>query len=129
MKNHTMRILIIEDEFIIATDMKWILEDSGFSVIGIYPSGEEAILKAKEHKPDLILMDIMLQGKMDGIEAAKIIFEMEQVPILFCTANCDNHTVYRLQNFEHEGVLKKPLDDDVLVQSVFEIQSRRRKTL
>jgi CheY-like chemotaxis protein len=118
-----MRILITEDEFIIALDMQMILEENGFIVIGICATGEEAVRLASEAKPDLILMDIVLQGKMDGVEAAKIISQNEQIPILFCTANNDKLTSSRLQNIRHVGVMNKPLEDKILVNSIVNFQS------
>lgn len=67
------RILIVEDESIIALEMKFKLEFEGYTIVGIVATGEEAIKIAHDENPDLILMDIMLRGKMDGIEAASMI--------------------------------------------------------
>jgi CheY-like chemotaxis protein len=118
-----MRILITEDEYMIALDMKWVLEKKGFSVVGICASGEEAVIKAAQSKPDLILMDIVLKGKMDGIEAAKIISTKNNIPILFCTANCDSFTMQRLETFRHVGVINKPMEDEILLKSIRNFQN------
>lgn len=73
--NESSRILIIEDEAIVALDIKGRLHALGYSVVGVAASGEKAIELAAEHTPDLILMDIMLEGKMDGIDTALSIKE------------------------------------------------------
>ena len=77
------KILIVEDQLIIAEDIQLILEKLGYAVSSIVHSGKEAIKKAKEDSPDLILMDIILQNKMDGIEAAEKIYSSFKI-----IANC-----------------------------------------
>jgi len=71
----TIQILIVEDESIVAEDIKSILEEFGYSVIGIADSGEEAIPKVAEKKPNLVLMDIRLKGNMDGVQTAERIWK------------------------------------------------------
>ncbi|NER04538.1 MAG: response regulator, partial [Okeania sp. SIO3C4] len=80
------KILIVEDESIIAEDLADSLRVMGYMVIDIVSSAEEAILIAVEKQPNLILMDVMLQGKMDGITAAEQIHLSSQIPIIFLTA-------------------------------------------
>jgi CheY-like chemotaxis protein len=104
--------------------MKWILEKNGFNVVRICATGEEAIQKATELKPDLILMDIVLQGEIDGIEAAKIIYGKHKIPIVFCTANCDTQFTLRMNLIEHEGIISKPFEDRILLRSLQTIQNR-----
>jgi len=81
------RILVVEDESIIQLDLQQQLRRLGHSVIGSAASGEEAVLKAAELNPDLVLMDVSLAGQMNGIEAAAQIRAARQVPILFLTAH------------------------------------------
>jgi CheY-like chemotaxis protein len=83
----TARILVVEDESIIQLDLQHQLRRLGHTVVDSAASGEEAIAKAAELKPDLVLMDVRLAGRMDGIEAAAQIRAAREVPILFLTAH------------------------------------------
>jgi CheY-like chemotaxis protein len=83
----TARILVVEDESIIQLDIQHQLQRLGHSVVGCAASGEDAVVKAAELKPDLVLMDVRLAGPMDGIEAATQIRAAREVPILFLTAH------------------------------------------
>jgi two-component system, cell cycle sensor histidine kinase and response regulator CckA len=80
------RILIVEDESIVQLDLQRRLERIGHSVVGMALKGEEAIAKAVELKPDLVLMDIRLDGSMDGIEAARRIRAQQGTPVIYVTA-------------------------------------------
>ena len=80
------RILIVEDEYIIAADLEMTLGSMGYEVAGFAVTGEEAVRLAETQRPDLVLMDIQLQGPMDGLEAAKAIRSRSPVPIIFITA-------------------------------------------
>jgi CheY-like chemotaxis protein len=82
----TARILIVEDESIVQLDLQRRLERMGHSVVGVASRGEEAIAKAVELKPNLVIMDVRLQGSMDGIEAAKKIQAEHDAAILYLTA-------------------------------------------
>jgi len=81
------RILIVEDESIVQLDLQDRLQRMGHSVVGSAVSGEEAVAKAAELRPDLVLMDVRLEGKMDGIQAAMQIRSDREVPVLFLTAH------------------------------------------
>jgi two-component system, response regulator PdtaR len=83
------RILIVEDEKILAADLESKLRQLGYRVEGIATSGEEAVRLAQEHAPSLILMDVRLSGKMDGVEAARQIQAKTPVPIVYLTAYSD----------------------------------------
>jgi CheY-like chemotaxis protein len=78
----TIQILVVEDERIVADDIKMCLQRLGYVVSGMTSSGEEAVKKAEEIHPDLVLMDIVLEGKMDGVESASIIRYRFNIPIL-----------------------------------------------
>ena len=109
-----MKILIVEDEFIIAMDMKMKLEELGYQVIGIKNSGEQAIKKIQESKPHLILMDVLLKGEMDGIEATHEIWNRFKIPVLYITAHSDNTTISRIEESPCQGFLNKPVNNDEL---------------
>lgn len=85
------RILIVEDERLIAEDLKEILQNAGHSVVGIFSTGEEVLQKIKDINPDLILMDIRLKGRLDGVQTAiKIHNTIKTIPIVFLTAHAKN---------------------------------------
>ena len=97
------RILIVEDERVVAENLKDLLEDQGYQVVGIADSGEEAVAIFTDKNPDLILMDVQLAGRMDGIQTAIVIhYTMKPVRILFLTAHSK-------EQFPHLGAIKPPL--------------------
>ncbi len=112
------RILVVEDEGIIAKDLCLTLEKLGYEVSAHAMDGEEAVQKALEFKPDLVLMDIMLWGGMDGIEAAVRIREQIQVPIIYLTAHSDTTTLQRAQLTGPHGYLVKPIVEQELHTSI-----------
>ena len=87
------QILIVEDERIVAEDIRMSLQRLGYEVCGIALSGEEAIKKAEKLLPDLVLMDIVLGGKIDGIEASSIITSRLDIPVIYLTAHADDRTL------------------------------------
>lgn len=103
-----VNILLVEDERIIALDIKMRLEQFGYTVIGVATSGEEALRIASEEHPNLILMDIHLDSAMTGVEAAQIIYEKDPVPIVFLTAYVDEDTLRQALASEPVGYLLKP---------------------
>jgi CheY-like chemotaxis protein len=108
------RILVVEDEMIIALDIKQRLERMGYAVLGTEVSGEQAIQKAEILKPDLVLMDIKLRGKMDGIQAAEVIRNKFQLPVIFMTAFADEPTIQRARITETFGYILKPFEEGEL---------------
>ena len=102
------RILLVEDEIIIASSIQKWLEDINYTVTGIAPSAEKAMMLIEQQIPDLILMDIMLQGDMDGIDLADKIHEKYSVPIIFLTAYSDENTLERARISGPYGYLLKP---------------------
>ncbi len=105
------RILIVEDERIVARDLQYRLEKMGYLVSGIASSGEDAIQAASDCVPDLILMDIVLDGQMDGVEAARQIRLTRNIPILFVTSFSDDQFVERAKTTEASGYILKPVDE------------------
>lgn len=108
------KILVVEDEAITAMDIKNRLENLGFEVVGTASRGKEAIKKAGEFKPDLILMDIILKGNMDGIEAVEKINTICDVPVVYLTAHSDEKTLKRAKLTEPYGFVTKPVNQDGL---------------
>ncbi len=102
------KILIVEDETVIAMELQASLEDMGYSVTSLATSGTQAIGKAERDKPNLVLMDIMLKDDMTGIEAARHIFTQFDIPIIYLTANSDTETLEKAKVAEPFGYLLKP---------------------
>jgi PAS domain S-box-containing protein len=105
------KILICEDEPIVALDIKRHLLRFGYSVAGIFPSGEEALAVMGTERPDLVLMDIRLQGKLDGIAAARRIYDEFSVPVVLLTAYADEDTVARAKDSHPFGYIIKPFEE------------------
>lgn len=104
------RILVVEDEKIVARDIKNRLKSLGYTVPAIVSSGEEAIKKAEEIRPDLVLMDIVLKGKIDGIKTAKEIYSRFNIPVVYLTAYSDQETIKRAKKTEPFGYIHKPFE-------------------
>jgi len=102
------RIMIVEDESIVAMGIKHKLEDLGYHVVGIVATGEGAVETALKTEPDLILMDIVLKGDMDGIEAAQQIHRRLDTPIIYITAYSDEEVLERARITEPYGYILKP---------------------
>ena len=102
------RILVVEDESIMAMLIKRKLQNWGYNIVGWVDTGEDAVSKAKETKPDLILMDIVIKGSMDGIEAAQQIRDTLDIPIIYLTAYSDDEVLKRAKETEPYGYLIKP---------------------
>ena len=101
-------VMIVEDEQIVALDLQEDLEEMGFRVVGTAASGDDAIHLARQHRPDVVLMDIVLRGSMDGIEAARLISHEHGTPVIFLTAYSDTSTVMRAAETAPFGYLTKP---------------------
>lgn len=112
------RILIVEDDEIIANLIAVMLEKRGYNIVGKTISGEESISLAAELEPDLILMDIGLAGVMDGVTAACYIFQLFQCPIVFLTAHCDDNLLARAKNAQPLGYVIKPFTDRDIASNV-----------
>ena len=105
------KILIVEDEAIIAVEIEKQVQSLGHEVTSIADTGEKAIKKAEEDKPDLILMDIRIKGEMDGIDAAEIIRNRFGIPIIFSTAYLDQERIDRAKITMPFGYLLKPIQE------------------
>ncbi|WPO42881.1 sensor histidine kinase [Tardiphaga sp. 42S5] len=105
------RVMVVEDDRIVARDISEQLGRIGHSVIGVTARGEAAIELAINNRPDLVLMDIRLEGEIDGIDAARQIRARCQTPVVFLTAYADDETVRRASQAEPFGYLLKPFED------------------
>lgn len=114
------RVLIVEDEKIIALDLQRRVERFGYQVVGLVSNYEDAVAAAADTAPDIILMDIMLSGERDGVDAALAIRERENTPIIFLTAYADARTVERVKRAEPVGYVLKPFKEREL-QTTLEI--------
>ena len=103
------RILIVEDETIVAMDIAATLRRLGYEIVGMVGTGEAAIELAQSVQPDLILMDIRIKGPMDGIEAASVIQQHVATPVVFLTAHADVDTVERAKAASPYGYLVKAI--------------------
>ena len=112
------RILIVEDERITAEDLRDILVDLGYSVTGVVSSGADAIQRAEETAPDLVLMDIRIKGEMDGTETAKILRQRFDLPVVYLTAHADRETLNRAKVAEPLGYIIKPFQESELHATV-----------
>ncbi len=106
-----MRILIVEDELIIAEDLKLTLESFGYEVIAMVSSGEKAIAYADSLTPDVIFMDINLDGEINGIDAAIKIGEKHEIPIVFCSAYIDRITERETSQIKSGIFISKPVEE------------------
>ncbi|MDQ1275825.1 MAG: two-component system, response regulator PdtaR [Euryarchaeota archaeon] len=120
------RILIVEDEHIVAMGIKRMLKNMGYTLVGVASSGEDAINKAENTFPDLVLMDIMLRGEINGIEAAKEIKERFDVPIVYLTACSESKIVERAWKTGPSGYVVKPFDEKDLQKSINVALSRHK---
>jgi len=103
-----IKILVVEDEMIIAAKISMQLTSLGYEVTGILPRGEQAVQQVKENKPDIILLDINLKGQLDGIETALQIQQFAQIPIIYLTANSDEATFNRAKPTKPYAFISKP---------------------
>lgn len=114
------RVLIIEDEIIVAKDIEAMLRNLGYAVCGIVRTGEEAVRRATSEQPDLVLMDIGLKGEMDGIEAARQIRATHGIPLVYFTAISDPGTFQRAKQTDPYGFICKPFEEKDL-RSIVEL--------
>ncbi len=120
------RILIVEDESVIALDIKRRMERFGYEVASIAVTGEEALEKTLLLGPDLVLMDIMLPGEMDGIETAEALRSRTDIPVVYLTAHTDHATFLRSKSTMPYGYIVKPIRDIELHSAVETAIQRHR---
>jgi CheY-like chemotaxis protein len=112
------RILIVEDEMIVVMELRARLKDSGYAVAAVATSGKEAIEKAIQTRPDLVLMDIRLKGEMNGIKTAQEIQAHLDIPVVYLTALADDNTLQRAKIREPLHYVVKPFDEKELLKTI-----------
>ncbi len=113
-----IKILIVEDEVIVAKDIAFYLDEIGCEVIGILVEGEDVIPFLKKHQPDIVLMDINLKGKLDGIQTVHLIKQQYDLPIIFLTANTDDQSFELAKATKPFAFVEKPFKPKRLVRTV-----------
>ncbi len=112
------RILIVEDETLVARHIQNMVGGLGYEVVGVTATGEEAVTLAQKTRPGLVLMDIMLRGQMDGIAAAREIWQTIGVPVVYLTAYADESTLHRAKLTQPFGYLLKPFEERELYTAI-----------
>ncbi|ADE36656.1 response regulator [Methanohalophilus mahii] len=112
------RILVVEDEAIVAMVIKRRLKDLGYIVSGVASTGRDAITKVEGTFPDLVLMDIRLKGDMNGIEATKIIRDRFSLPVVYLTAHSDDVTFKKAKETDPDGYILKPFTEKDLSTTI-----------
>ena len=113
-----IRILIVEDELIIAEDIRTKLISLGYNVTGMAMTADEAEQILESDKPDLVMLDILLKGERDGIDLARLIREHYKIPFIFLTSHADRDTVERARKVMPDGYLIKPFTDKDLFAAI-----------
>ncbi|MCE9531671.1 MAG: response regulator [Planctomycetes bacterium] len=121
------RILIAEDERIVAMNLQCSLVRMGYLVLEVVASGEDAVANAIAQQPDLVLMDISLEGEMDGVEAARIIRERSNIPVVYLTAYSNSDIVNRAKVTQPGGYVLKPFVDHELREAVEKALKQRNE--
>ena len=114
------KILVVEDESIVARDIRNMLLGLGYEVTAVVPGAKTAVQKAQETNPDIVLMDVMLQGEITGVEAAEQIYTNFSIPVVYLTAYADSTTVQQAKKTEPFGYIIKPFEEREL-QTTIEI--------
>jgi DNA-binding LytR/AlgR family response regulator len=125
--NQKTRILIVEDDMIIAANIGLQLTNLGYEVTGLESRGEDAIHHALENKPDIILMDIQLKGKINGIETAKSILQYLEIPIIYLTANVDDATFSKARETHPFAFIAKPFKKIDLERTIALVEEKIRE--
>lgn len=116
--NHKVRILIVEDEPLIAENLAMYLNNHDYEVVGMAYDYDEGIDKLKQEIPDIVLLDINLDGQKDGIDLAKFIFENLKIPFVFLSSYSDKTTLDRVKSLQPSGYLVKPFHEKTLLATL-----------
>jgi len=111
-------IIVVEDYPIVSMHVKNVLERAGYTVPATFVSGEEFIDYLENADPDLVLMDVMLEGELDGIKTIDILRNKHKFPVIFLTALSDTDSVGRIANIKNSTLINKPFDEAQLVSTV-----------
>lgn len=121
------KILIAEDDMIIQMFLSKIINNAGFRVVGEARNYIEILKLVDKTQPDLIVMDIGLEGEKDGIETARVLSKKNNIPILFITGNSDKATMDRANEVEPIGIIFKPIDEYSLIDTLIQINREHYK--
>lgn len=118
MENHKAHIVIVEDEIIIALDIKQCLVEFGYTVDDICANTKDALVAIETHKPDIVLMDILLEGKEEGTEIVNHIQEKLGIPVVYVTSHSDEETLKKARITKPYGYIIKPVDENQLHSTI-----------
>jgi len=121
-----LRILVVEDEGIVAQDLQETLVKQGYEVVGVASEGVQAVCMAEELQPNMIVMDVGLQGEVDGIQAARMILERFHIPVIFLTGHRDIETLQRAVRTGPLGYILKPFQE-VELRSAIEVAIHKHR--
>lgn len=113
-----IKVIIVEDEIIVAKDISYTLEEIGCTVLGIMMEGEKVIPFLEKELPDIILMDIMLQGTLNGVEVVQRINKMYDIPVIYLTANTDDHSFELAKSTQPFAFIEKPFKKKTLIRTL-----------
>ncbi|GLR17457.1 LytR/AlgR family response regulator transcription factor [Portibacter lacus] len=129
------KIMIVEDEMLIAADISIELTTEGYEVVGIFTKAEDALKALEESTPEIILMDIVLSGEMNGITAAIEIFKLYKTPVIFLTSSADDATFRKAKEAKPYAFISKPFRKDDLLRAIeitlerMELESEKMETV
>ncbi len=112
------KILIAEDDAIVALDLQGMVARLGYDVVAIVDNGHAAVAAANRFLPDIILLDMQLSGAIDGIEVARKIHETSSIPVIFCISSPDLSALFRAKDISYAGYLLKPINPDSLATTL-----------
>ncbi|GAB5410824.1 MAG: response regulator [Balneolaceae bacterium] len=118
MEQISKKAIIVEDNLILSILYENMMKEMVFKTVGEIRDGESAVKLIRKYSPDVVIMDIMLEGDMDGIQAAHQIRDFTDVPILFITGNSDNHHFERAKRVSNSAFLNKPINEQILKDAV-----------
>ena len=121
------KVLVVDDEAIITMQLEERLSAMGYTVAGMAASGEEAVDKARRLRPDIVLMDIVMPGRMNGIEAAKIVTDELDIPVVFVTSYADDAIIEKAKNVRPYGYIVKPFNE-LEIKAAIEVALFRKGT-
>jgi DNA-binding response OmpR family regulator len=122
-----IKVLVVEDEGVVAMNVKMALLDGGYEVLPIAISAGTALTFTAQYSPDVVLMDIRIKGDKDGIDTAALIYRHYNIPIIYTTAHYDEDTVMRAAETEHAGYLVKPYEESELFALIEKTVNNRSK--
>ena len=125
--SQSYKIMIVEDEELMSDKMEMQIEKLGHEVFAVVDNSDDALKHLEDQQPDLILMDVRIEGEYDGVELADMILKKWDIPVLFITSNHDDSTFRRISRIASEGMITKPFTDIQLQRSIGFILGKKKK--